>query len=91
MESEAEAENENETPVKKAVTEEAEEEEERAKNENEIPVKKVVTEEEEEEEECTFGRHREWLRDRTAGESKCGDSRPPCPICHAPPPMPWQT
>jgi hypothetical protein len=89
MESEAEAENENETPVKKVVTEEAEEEEEYAKNENETPVKKVATEEEEEEKEYTFGRHREWLRDRTTGKSKYGDWRPPCPICYAPPLIIW--
>jgi hypothetical protein len=58
------------------------------KNENETPVKQVVVEEEEEE-EYTFGQHREWLRDRVTGKSKYGESRPPCPICYAPPPILW--
>jgi hypothetical protein len=61
-----------------------------AENENKTPVKQVVAEEEEEEEEeYTFGRHREWLRDRVTGKSKYGESRPPCPICYAPPPILW--
>jgi hypothetical protein len=53
--------------------------------ENETPVLSV----EEATEEYAFGQHREWLRDRVRGESKYGDSRPPCPICYVPPPVLW--